>query len=345
MHDRLFTDELRAFQTAVRRFVQAEIVPHYARWEDAGVVDRAVFAKAGALGILCPGQADAFGGAGLDFSYSAVVAEELSRAFVSGVFFTLHSDIVAPYIEHHGSDEQRRRWLPGMAAGTTIGAIAMTEPGAGSDLQAMRTTAVLDDDGSHFVLNGTKTFISNATLCDLCIVAARTETDGSASRQISLIVVEKGTPGFAVGQPFDKLGLHAQDTAELSFTDCRVPVGNLLGHRGRGLQALMQELARERLVVAVGCVASARAALELTTSYVKDRQVFGKPLAQQQNTRFTIAEMAMQVNVAEAFVDRCIEELAGGTLTTETASMAKWHSSEMLGRVVDDGLQLFGGYG
>ena len=336
--------------------MQSEIVPHYARWEDEGVVDRAVFAKAGALGFLCPTQAEAFGGAGLDFRYAAVVAEELSRAMVSGVFFTLHSDIVAPYIEHHGSDEQRRRWLPGMAAGTTIGAIAMTEPGAGSDLQAMRTTAVLSDDGSAWILNGSKTFISNATLCDLCIVAARTESandanDASAaaakggSQQISLIVVEKGTAGFEVGKPLEKIGLHAQDTAEMHFSDCHVPVGNLLGARGRGFVALMQELARERLVVAVGCVAAARAAVDVTVAYVKGRQVFGKALSQQQNTRFTVAEMATEVAVGEAFVDRCIEELATGTLTMESASMAKWWTSEMLGRVVDEGLQLHGGYG
>ncbi len=342
MHERLFDDELRAFRSSLRRFIDTEIVPHYRQWEKAGVVDRAVFAKAGAHGFLCTAQSPDYGGAGLDFRYAALVAEELSRAMASGVFFTLHSDIVAPYIEHHGTDAQKARWLPGMAAGTSIGAIAMTEPSTGSDLQAIRTTAVVD--GDDWVINGNKTFISNGSICDVCIVAARTETGAGAS-SISLIVVDKDTPGFVRGKHLEKIGLHAQDTTELHFDNCRVPADHLLGGRGQGFIALMQELARERLVVAVGCVASARAALDVTVDYVQQREVFGKPLSKQQNTRFKIAEMATSIAVSEAFVDRCIEELNAGTLSAENASMAKWWTSEMLGRVVDEGLQLHGGYG
>jgi acyl-CoA dehydrogenase len=343
MHDRLFDDELRAFQAAFRRFIAAEIAPFFADWAKAGVVDRAVFAKAGAQGFLCMSQATRWGGLDLDFRYCAVVAEELTAAGYGDVFFSLHSDIVAPYIEHHASDELKQRYLPGMAAGTLIGAIAMTEPGTGSDLQAIATRAV--EDGDHWIINGSKTFISNGLLCDLCIVAVNTEGEGAGWQSMSLIVVDKDDPGFVRGRKLDKVGLRAQDTCELHFEDCRVPKDRLIGERGQGFLYLMQELARERLVVAIGCVAGARAALEMTTTYVKERKAFGKALAKQQNTRFKVAEMATEIEIGQTFVDRCIDELVGGELTPDRASMAKWWTSEMLGRVVDECVQLHGGYG
>ena len=343
MHDRLFDAELRSFQTSLRRFIAAEIAPSFPRWAEAGIVDRGVFAAAGAQGFLCMTQSPDHGGMGLDFRYSALVAEELSAQGFGDVFFSLHSDIVAPYIEHHGSDVLKAAYLPGMAAGTLIGAIAMTEPGTGSDLQAITTRAI--DDGDHWVIDGTKTFISNGHLCDLCIVAVNTEGDGEGWQKMSLIVVEANDPGFVRGRRLDKVGLRAQDTCELHFEGCRVPKGRLLGPRGGGFALLMQELARERLVVAIGCVAAAGAALETTTTYVKNRVAFGKPLAKQQHTRFKVAEMATEVEIGRTFVDRCIEELVAGELTAERASMAKWWTSEMLGRVVDDCVQLHGGYG
>jgi len=343
MHDRLLDDELRAFRAAFRKFISTEIAPHFADWAKAGVVDRAIFAKAGAQGFLCIPQATDLGGLGLDFRYSAVVAEELTASGHGDVFFTLHSDIVAPYIEHHASEALKQRYLPGMAAGTLIGAIAMTEPGTGSDLQAIATRAV--EDGDHWVINGSKTFISNGLLCDLCIVAVNTEGEGAGWQSMSLIVVEKDDPGFVRGRKLDKVGLRAQDTCELHFEDCRVPKSRLIGERGQGFLYLMQELARERLVVAIGCVAGARAALEMTTSYVKERKAFGKPLSKQQNTRFKVAEMATEIEIGQTFVDRCIEEQVKGELTPDRASMAKWWTSEMLGRVVDECVQLHGGYG
>jgi alkylation response protein AidB-like acyl-CoA dehydrogenase len=347
MHDDLHDDELRAFRASFQKFITAEILPHHARWRDAGVVDRAVFAKAGAAGFLCITQGADYGGLGLDFRYSAVVAEELSAYGCGDVFFSLHSDIVAPYIEHNGTDAQKQRWLPGMASGSLIGAIAMTEPGTGSDLQAIATTA--KDAGDHWVIDGNKTFISNGLLADVVIVAVRVIDDAGAAAEgwqsLSLIVVERDTPGFVRGKQLKKVGLKAQDTCELHFSDCRVPKEYLLGERGQGFIYLMNELARERLVVAVGCVAGARAALNMTIEYVKDRKAFGKPLSKQQNTRFQIAEMATEVEVGEAFVDRCIVELNKGTLTPAKASMAKAWTSEMVGRVVDACVQLYGGYG
>jgi alkylation response protein AidB-like acyl-CoA dehydrogenase len=343
MHDRLFDAELRAFQSSFRRFIASEIAPSFPRWAEAGIVDRGVFAAAGAHGFLCMTQSPDHGGMGLDFRYSAVVAEELSAHGFGDVFFSLHSDIVAPYIEHHGSDVLKAAYLPGMAAGTLIGAIAMTEPGTGSDLQGITTRAV--DDGDHWVIDGSKTFISNGHLCDLCIVAVNTEGDGEGWQKMSLIVVEANDPGFVRGRRLDKVGLRAQDTCELHFEACRVPKGRLLGPRGGGFALLMQELARERLVVAIGCVAAAAAALETTTTYVKTRVAFGKPLSKQQHTRFKVAEMATEVELGRTFVDRCIEELVAGELSAERASMAKWWTSEMLGRVADDCVQLHGGYG
>lgn len=342
MHDSLFDDELRAFQQTFRKWVEKEIVPHHPEWEKQGCVPRELWLKAGEQGYLCVTQGEAYGGLGLDFRYAALEMEELARVCATGVGFSLHSDIVAPYIERYGSEEQKQRWLPKMASGEIIGAIAMSEPGTGSDLQGIQTKAVLD--GDHWVLNGSKTFISNGLSCDLVIVVARTE-EGEGYQSQSLIVVEAESPGFQRGKRLEKMGLHAQDTAELHFEDCRVPKDNLLGERGAGFFYLMQQLARERLLIAIGSVAGAKAALEMTVGYVKERKAFGKPIAHFQNTRFKVAEMATEVALGEAFVDRCIQTFMQGEEDAVQASMAKWWTSEMLGRVVDEGVQLHGGYG
>lgn len=343
MHESMLDDELRAFQQTFRKWVEKEVKPFHAEWEKVGCVPRELWRKAGEQGYLCISQSEEYGGLGLDFRYAAVVMEELCYAQASGVGFALHSDIVAPYIESFGSEEQKKRWLPGMAKGELIGAIAMSEPGTGSDLQGIQTRAVLD--GDEWVINGSKTFISNGLTCDLCIVVCRTEDDAKGANAQSLIVVEKDAPGFARGRRLEKIGLHAQDTAELHFEDCRVPKENLLGERGAGFLYLMQKLAQERLIIAVGCVAGAKAALDMTTSYTKDRKAFGKPIAHFQNTRFKLAEMATEIAVGEAFVDQCVRRLAAGENIPVEASMAKYWTSEMLARVVDEGVQLHGGYG
>jgi alkylation response protein AidB-like acyl-CoA dehydrogenase len=346
MHDALLDDDMRAFRVSFRKFVDHEIVPFHAQWERDGVVPRALYEKAGSLGFLCTTLDPAYGGMGLDFRSSAIVCEELCRVGAHGPFFALHSDVVAPYIEHHGTAAQKAQYLPGMASGALIGAIAMTEPGTGSDLQGIRTRARVD--GDELVIDGTKTFISNGLLCDLVIVACRLGDDGdddTESTKISLVLVEATRPGFVRGKKLDKVGLKAQDTTELAFESCRVPLSSVLGPRGQGFSLLMSELARERLVVAVGCIASARACLDWTVAYVKERVAFGKPLSKLQNTRFCIAEMATEVEIGEAFVDRCIQELLRDELSPARASMAKWWTSEMLGRVADAGVQLHGGYG
>jgi acyl-CoA dehydrogenase len=339
----MFDDDLRAFRKSFVKFLATEVTPHHAQWEKDGVVSREVWKKAGDAGFLCIPQAPEFGGAGLDFRYAAVVAEEISRAQASGVAFALHSDIVAPYIEKYGNDEQRRRWLPGMAAGTLIGAIAMTEPGTGSDLQGVRTKAVLD--GDTWVIDGSKTFISNGQLGDVVVVVARTEDSGSAWQDMSLLVVERDAPGFVRGKHLDKIGMRAQDTTELHFESCRVPSSNLLGERGQGFVYLMQQLAQERLIIAIGCVAGAQAALDMTTTYASERKAFGKSLSQFQHTRFTLAELKTEITLGEALVDRCITRMMAGDDVTTECAMAKYWTSEMLGRVVDAGVQLHGGYG
>jgi alkylation response protein AidB-like acyl-CoA dehydrogenase len=345
MHDSLFDDELRAFRDTFRKWVEKEVVPHHEAWEREGIVPRTLWEKAGAQGYLCPSVAEAYGGLGLDFRFGAVVTEELTRVGASGPMFNLHSDIVAPYIEDFGTEEQKKKWLPKMVSGECIGAVAMTEPGTGSDLQAISTKAVLD--GDEWVINGSKIFISNGILSDLVVVACRTDDDVDNKWQaISLIVVERGAPGFKRGKKLEKMGMHAQDTAELHFEDCRVPRENLLGPEpGMGFIQLMKKLAPERLVIAIAAVAGARAAYDMSVEYVKERTAFGRPIAKFQNTRFKLAEMKTEVDVCEAFVDRCIQRyMAGDDLTVE-ASQAKYWSSEMLGRVVDQAVQFFGGYG
>jgi alkylation response protein AidB-like acyl-CoA dehydrogenase len=342
MNESMYDDDLKAFRESFKKFIEKEVKPFHAAWEREGAVSREVWEKAGAAGFLCIPQSTEYGGAGLPFRYAAVVQEELSRAHASGVAFSLHSDIVAPYIENFGTDEQKKRWLPGMAAGKIIGAIAMTEPGTGSDLQGIQTRAVLD--GDEWVINGTKTFISNGQLCDLTVVVCRTE-DADGWQSQSLIVVPSTAKGFVRGKKLEKMGMHAQDTSEMHFEDCRVPKDHLLGERGQGFLALMRQLGQERLIIAIASVAGADETLKHTIEYCKDRKAFGKPIAVMQNTKFRLAEMATEIKLGETFVDSCIQKLEKGETITVEASMAKYWCSEMLGRTVDGCLQLFGGYG
>jgi acyl-CoA dehydrogenase len=308
------------------------------------MVDRETWHKAGEGGFLCPWLEPEHGGAGGDFLHSVVVLEELSRAYESGFAMGLHSDIVVPYLHAFGDDAQKQRWLPGCASGDLVTAIAMTEPGTGSDLAAIATTA--RRDGDHYIINGAKTFISNGILCDLCIVAAKTDTDpDNAHRGISLFVVEAGTPGFAKGKKLEKMGMASQDTSELSFEDCRVPANNRLGEEGSGFMMLMQKLQQERLVVAIGAQASAEQVLADTITYTQERKAFGKPISKFQNTKFKLAECATKVEVGRAFVDRLISEHVAGKHLVKECSMAKLWQTEMLGEVVDTCLQFFGGYG
>jgi acyl-CoA dehydrogenase len=340
----LYREEHELYRQSFRKFVDKEIRPNQERWAQAGSVDREAWTKIGRAGFLCPWLSEAYGGAGGDLLHSLVIIEELSRAYESGFAVSLHSDIVVPYLATFGSEEQKRRWLPGCASGDIVTAIAMTEPGTGSDLAAIQTSAVRD--GDHYVVNGAKTFISNGTLCDLCIVAVKTDADPkNAHRGVSLLVVEAGTPGFQKGKKLKKMGMAAQDTSELFFEDCRVPVANRLGEEGSGFVSLMTKLQQERLVVAVAAQASAEQILEDTVAYVKERHVFGKPLAKMQNTQFVLADCATKVEVGRAFVDRLVAEHVAGKYLVKECSMGKLWQTEMLGQVADACLQLFGGYG
>ena len=306
------------------------------------MVDRAAWREAGQSGFLCCWLSEEFGGSGGDFLHAIIVIEEMARAYESGFAMSLHSDIVAPYIWEFGTDEQKRRWLPGCASGELVTAIAMTEPSTGSDLAALRTTAVRD--GDHYVLNGAKTFISNGILCDLCIVAAKTDP-AAGHRGVTLFVVEAETPGFIKGKKLEKMGMASQDTAELAFEDCRVPVENRLGPEGGGFRALMTNLQQERLAVSVASQASAEQVLADTIDYVKERHAFGQSIGSFQNTRFKIAECATQVEVGRAFLDRLIVEHQSGQELVRECSMAKLWTTEMAGEVIDTCLQFFGGYG
>ena len=338
----LFTADHEAFRDSVRRFIEREIAPHHAAWEEQGYVDREVWRKAGANGMLCLTMPEQYGGAGVDKLFSVVQIEELSRAGCSGIGFGLHSEIVAPYLLRYGTEAQKARWLPKLASGDSIGAIAMSEPAAGSDLQAVKTTALRD--GDHYLLNGSKTFITNGWHADLVIVVAKTDP-ALGARGTSLVVVERGMPGFEKGQRLKKLGLKAQDTSELFFDNVKVPLDNLLGPENGGFASLMQELPWERLQIAIGAVASAQAAIDRTLDYVKERKAFGQVIGAFQHTRFTLAEAQTQVQVARVFVDRCIELLMQGALDTATASMAKYWTTDLQCQVIDACLQLHGGYG
>lgn len=341
----LFEADHEAYRGTVREFLAREVEPKYERWEENRLIDRAVYPSAGAAGILGLGVPDEFGGSGVtDYRFRHVVQEEIARTNTTsfGATLALQDDIAIPYVAHLGNEEQKARWLPRMAAGELIGAIAMTEPGAGSDLQGVKTTAVRE--GDEWIINGQKTFITNGIHSDLVIVVCRTDP-GAGSRGFSLIVVERDTPGFSRGRKLHKVGLAAQDTAELVFEDARVPAENLLGTEGRGFVHLMENLPLERIGIAVSAVTAARAAYEWTAQYVFERKAFGKPIGDLQNTRFALAEMLTEIEITESHVDRCVLALNAGELTPVDASKAKWWATELQKRVVDRSVQLHGGYG
>ena len=342
----LFTSEHQVFRDSYQRFSDREIAPYHEAWEEQGYVDRDVWRKAGGNGFLCVTMPEAYGGAGADRLYAVAQMEVNAETGFSGIGFGLHSDIVAPYIERYGTEAQKHRYLPAMASGEMIGAIAMSEPAAGSDLQGIQATAIRQDDGSY-LLNGSKTFITNGWHADLVIVVAKTDPSAGA-RGTSLLLVERGMPGFETGKRLKKLGLKAQDTAELFFDKVTVPADNLLGGaamEGKGFFCLMQELPWERLQIAIGAVSAAQAAIDRTVAYVKERKVFGTTVSTFQNTRFTLAELQTQVQIARVFVDKCVELVLLGKLDTATASMAKYRSSDLQCKVMDECVQLFGGYG
>jgi acyl-CoA dehydrogenase len=342
----LFSSDHQAFRDSFRRFIEREIAPHHAQWEEQGFVDRAVWDKAGKNGFLCMSMPEEYGGAGADRLYSMIQIEEVARAGFTGIGFSLHSEIVAPYLLHYGTPGQKSKYLPRFASGETVGAIAMSEPAAGSDLQGIKTTASLQPDGSY-LLNGSKTFITNGWHADLVVVVAKTQPAAGA-KGTSLMLVERGMDGFSVGQRLKKVGMKAQDTAELFFDNVRLPPENLLGGaalENKGFICLMEQLPWERLQIAVTAVAAAQAAIEWTVAYVKDRKVFGQPVAAFQNTRYRLAEMQTEVQVAAVFVDKCMELLLQGKLDTATASMAKYWTTDLQCKVMDECVQLFGGYG
>jgi len=338
----LFSPDHDTFRDSVRRFMEQEVVPHDERWQEQGYADREVWRKAGANGFLCASMPEEYGGAGADKLYSIVLMEEQARANNSTLGFGLHSEIVAPYLLHYGSEALKKKYLPKMAAGEMIGAIAMSEPAAGSDLQGVKTTALRKD--GFYLLNGSKTFITNGWNCDLVIVVAKTDP-AKGAKGTSLIVVDTAMKGFSKGKRLKKMGLKGQDTAELFFDNVEVPAENLLGQENNGFVYLMQELPWERLQIAIAAAAKAEAALEWTRAYVTDRKAFGRPVASFQNTRFKLAELATEIQVARVFVDRCIELLMGKNLDAATASMAKYWVSDLECKVMDECVQLHGGYG
>jgi alkylation response protein AidB-like acyl-CoA dehydrogenase len=345
MRRTLFDDGHDLFRDSVRRFIAAEAAPHNERWERAGIVDRELFTAAGAHGFLGMAVPERYGGGGVDdFRYNLVIAEEVQSGGINavGLGWTLHNDICLPYFLSLCTDEQKERWLPGICSGELITAIAMTEPGIGSDLASMTTTA--RRDGDDYVVNGSKTFITNGINADLVITAVKTDPT-QRHRGMSLVVVERGMEGFERGRNLDKIGMHAQDTAELFFTDVRVPVANRLGDEGEGFRHLVTNLPQERLSIAATGVAAAKAVLDDTLGYVKERQAFGQPIGTFQNSRFRVAEMATEIEIAQSFIDRCVLALNDGELTAEEASMAKWWCTELQGRVADACVQLHGGYG
>src|SRR6478672_7945805 len=345
MKRELFDDEHEQFRTSVRRWLDKEVVPHHLEWDEAGIVPRSMFLDAGALGFLGTSIPEEFGGGGVDdFRYNLVINEEVQATGVgaAGLGLTLHNDICLPYFLRYCSDEQRNRWLPGIASGELITAIAMTEPGMGSDLASMATTAMRD--GDHYVVNGSKTFITNGINADLVITAVKTDP-AERHRGMSLLVLERGMDGFERGRNLDKIGQHSQDTAELFFTDVQVPVDNLLGTEGRGFTHLVHNLPQERLSIAAAGVAAAEAALGWTLTYCRERQAFGQPVGSFQNSRFELATMRTEIDIARVFIDRCVEALVDGELTAEEAAEAKWWCTELQKRVVDRCVQLHGGYG
>lgn len=340
---KLFDSDLEGFRDTVAKFLEKEAVPYHAQWEKDGQVSREIWHKAGDMGFLCPTAPEAYGGLGCDFRYSAVVMEEVARSGCSGIGWSLHSDIIMPYILNWGSEEQKQRYIPKLISGEKIGAIAMTEPGAGSDLQGVKTTAI--KQGDHYLLNGSKTFITNGQMADLVIVVAKTDPSKGAAG-ISLFLLDDGMEGFEKGSNLDKVGMKAQDTSELFFNDVKVPVANLLGGKeGTGFMALMQELPQERLLVALTAIAACEAAIEWTKDYIKERQAFGKPICKFQNTRFKMAEMITETNALRAYTDLCLEMHLDKKLDIPTAAGLKQITTDLQFKVMDECVQLHGGYG
>lgn len=343
MERSLFESEHEMFAASVSRFIEREVAPYHKSWEEAGIVPRDLWLKAGEQGLLCMDVPEEYGGGGVaDFRYAVLMTELFTRANCTGPGFSLHNDVAAPYILHYGSEEQKRRWFPDLATGHKILAIAMTEPGGGSDLANMQTRA--ERHGDHYILNGSKTFITNGINADLVIVACKTDP-GKTHAGVSLIVVERDMPGFTRGRNLDKIGWHAQDTAELFFEDVRVPIDNLIGEEGRGFYYLMQQLPQERLIIAVGALAAAEAALDWTVTYCQEREAFGRPIGKFQNTRFMLAEMKTEITIGRTFIDRCIVEHNAGKLSATESAMAKYWATDLQKRVIDRCLQLHGGYG
>lgn len=338
----VFSEEHEVFRQSVRRFCETEIAPHHAEWEHNGAVSREVWLKAGEQGLLCCSVPEEFGGPGGDFLMSAIVVEELSRIGATGPGFYLHSEIVAPYLVHYGTEDQQREWLPKMVRGETIGAVAMSEPAAGSDLQGIKTTAIRD--GDDLVINGSKVFITNGQLSDLVIVVAKTDPNAGA-KGTSLVLVERGREGFNRGRNLEKIGWKAQDTSELFFDNVRVPVTNLLGGENLGFIQLVEQLPQERLLVSMRAATAIETALEWTVKYTSDRKAFGKSIAEFQNTRFKLAEVKAKATMMRVFIDHCIQQHMDGELDATDAAIAKLQSTEMLSDVLDECLQLHGGYG
>jgi acyl-CoA dehydrogenase len=336
------SEEHKMMQGMIQDFINNEILPQMDAWEKEGMVSRDIWKRAGDLGLLCMDMPETYGGSGLDFSFNALFIEELAKKAISGPGFSLHSDIIAPYILKWGTEAQKQKYLPIMATGEIITAIGMTEPNCGSDLQALRTTAV--DKGDHYLVNGQKTFITNGYMCDMAIVAVKTNS-GTPEEGVSLLIMESKWEGFEKGVPFHKIGMKAQDTCELFFDNVKVPKENLLGKEGEGFVIMMKELARERLSVALAAIGGAEGAIEETIDYTSTRTAFKQPIAGFQNTQFKLAEAAAQLQIHQAFVDRCTEDLAQHKLSAESASMAKFSATDMHSKVVDECLQLFGGYG
>jgi len=338
-----YTAEHNIFRESLRKYLDKEIVPHVEEWEEAGIVPRSVWKKMGEQGFLCTDVPEEYGGAGGDFLYSVIVCEELVKSNFSGLAASLHSDVCVPYISSFASEEQKRKYLPGCVSGDIITAIAMTEPNAGSDLAKMKTTAV--EDGDHIVLNGQKTFISNGINCDLVIVAARDPEIKQEHQAVDLYLVEAGTPGFEKGKQIKKIGWHGQDTAELYFTDCRIPKENRLGEKGSGFIKLMMKLQQERLVCAVGAVIAAEFILDFTIRYCRERSAFGRSISKFQHIQFEIVEMATETKLGRTFIDKLIMDHIEGKNVVIEVAMAKYWTTDMAFRVADRCLQLFGGYG
>jgi len=342
MINSIYTEEHEMFRDMVKKFFETEAVPFHHDWEKAGKVDRDIWLKAGELGLLCPTVPEEYGGVGVDFRYNAVVSEEIGNCFVSGLGFGLHSDIAVPYLMAYGTEEQKQKYLPKCVSGEIITAIAMTEPSTGSDLKAVKTTAIRD--GDEYVINGSKTFITNGGYADLVILVAKTDPSAGA-KGVSLILVEAGTPGFEKGKNLEKLGLKAQDTSELFFSDCRVPATNLLGEEGKGFAYLMAELPQERLSVSLSAIAVAETLIEQTVTYTKERKAFGTNVASFQNTQFKLAELDAEVTCARVFLDHCLALHIEEKLDDVMAAKLKLLTTDLQNKVADECLQLHGGYG